>query len=142
MGEAKNNLTVIETKKIKLKELRDITGSLAKLVTMDLPVKISYRMTKIAKLIKNELQEVEDQRTELVKKYGEKTEQGLMVKEKIEEFNKEFNEFLDEEIEISYIPVNLSSIEDRKLSALDMLNLEIFIKDDDDEVIEGEVKNE
>lgn len=129
MGEIK---PTIETKKIKLRELRDITTSLVKLVTMDLPAKISYRMTRLVKLIKGELQDLEEVRVELVKKHGIQTEQGIVVKENIEEFNKDFNEILDEEIEITFIPVNLSSIGEKNLSALDMLNLEIFIREDDE----------
>lgn len=132
---------VVKVKKvsIKLSELRDISASLSKILSQDMPVKQAYRMSKLAKSANVEMKEMEEQRLILVRKYGEKDEKGnLNVREKMEEFVGEFNELLNEEIEISFIPIDLNDIKDIKLSPMDIANLEIFLDEKSVNLIEDE----
>jgi len=120
----------MEVKKVSLKlsELRNISVSLSKILSQDMPVKQAYRMSKLAKSADKEMKEMEEQRMALVKKYGEKNVKGdVAVKEKMQEFMDELNEFLKEEIEMSFIPLDLNAISDLKLSPLDLANLDMFL---------------
>ncbi len=134
---------MIEAKKvsIKLSELRNISVSLQKILSQDMPVKQAYRMSKLAKSADTEMKEIETQRLVLVKKYGEKDEKGnINVREKMQEFMDEFNELLNEEIEISFIPLNLMDIgmQEVKLSPIDIANLEIFLDEKSANLLEDE----
>ena len=122
---------MVEIKKItvELKELRKISTSIAKIVSANIKSeKVRYRLSKLAKILINELTELEKERQRLVKQFGEKDEKGnLIVKpEHEEEFNQRFDELQDESIEVSYIPVDLTGVE-AGLNAVDMLNLEPFL---------------
>jgi molybdopterin converting factor small subunit len=113
---------------IRLAELNRISNSLSKIITQDLPIKQAFRLSRLAKSVDTEMQELETQRVALVKKYGEKDESGnVSVKGKLQEFIDEFNELLKEEVEISFIPINLNDVGDIKLSAMDIGNLEVFL---------------
>ena len=82
---------------------------------------------------------MEEQRMALIKKYGEKDEKGdISVKEKMQEFMEELNEFLKEEVELSFIPLDLNDVEDLKLSPLDIANLDIFLDEKSVSLLEGE----
>lgn len=95
--------------------------------------KLAYRVMRITKKIKPELDDVEKIRIEMLKKYGTlKGDRYFIKPDKVKIFNKEFKEILDEEItlDIDLIPLSLLRDADVKLSSLDLVNLEKFIKDD------------
>lgn len=113
---------------VKLEELRRISGSLRSFLSKEMPIKQAYRMTKLAKLFDNELKTLEEQRILLVKKHGEKNKDGNMeVTTNIEAFNAELNELLKEEVEISYIPINLNEVGQLAISPIELSNIEMFI---------------
>lgn len=124
---------------IRLGDLRGITGSLTKVLNQDLPVKQAYRMSKLAKAVQNELKDLETQRTALIKKFGERDEQGnLAVKTKVEEYMAEYEPLLNEEVELSVIPLDLTELEQLKVSPLDIANLEPFIDEKSEALLEDE----
>jgi len=129
----------VKTAKIKLSELRDITGSLSKVLSQDLPVKQAYRLSKLAKAVQAEMKELNELRERLIKKYGERDEQGnLAVKSRLEEFQAEFTPILDEEVELSFIPLDLNDIDGLKISPLDIANLEMFIDEKSENLLADE----
>ena len=118
----------VKSVKINLGELKNISASLTKILSQDMPVLQAYRMTKLAKSADKELKVVEDLRIGLVKKYGETNEQGnVEVKGRMSEFITEFNELLSEEVEISFIPINIDDLGDIKLSPVDLMNIDMFL---------------
>jgi hypothetical protein len=136
---------VAEIKKvsIRMSELREITGSLSKVLSQDLPIKQAYRMSKMAKAINSELKEFNEMREKLIRKYGERDEQGnISVKEKANEFNEEFQPLLEEEIELSLIPIDLNEIQNVKLSPIDIANLEPFLDEKSEMLLNDEVEQE
>ena len=92
---------------------RLITGILEKPISM----KISFILRDVKKIAKDIFQEVESSRTELVKKYGKEVEPNswkvidfvpdknkkLVMTKEFESFNKEFNEILEQDVEIPLI---------------------------------------
>ena len=135
-------MTVKEAK-IKLGELQRISASLEKLLTCDLQVKIAYRLSKMAKIAMKELKTVEDTRMGLIKKLGTKDEKGninITETDKREEFVKSMEELMEEEVTISFIPLDLNVLGDKvQLSAIDIANLETFI-DEKSELLLEDIK--
>jgi len=125
--------------KIKLMTIKSIEDSLQKLMNKELNVRIAYRLAKVLKIITTELQEVEKARIELIRKYSDAPKQDgksdpvsgqvQVAKEKEQEFFKEFNELLQEDVEIEFEPIDISELDDIKLSPLDLLKLTDFVID-------------
>lgn len=131
----------VKKAKIKLSELRDITGSLSKVLSQDLPVKQAYRLSKLAKAVQAEIKELNEHRERLIKKYGERDEKGnLAVKSRVDEFQNEFTPILDEEVELSFIPLDMNDVDGLKVSPLDIANLEPFIDEKSESLLEDAKK--
>lgn len=122
---------------IKLGEIMNAKDAFFKLLSLPLPIKTSYRLSKAARKFDVELKIIEEKRNQLVMKYGEKNEQGnTMVKQsEMGNFMKEFNDMLELSIEINIEPIDLSLFEDIKLSPLEIANLDklIIVEKDDKE---------
>ena len=119
--------------KITLEKLFNIQQSLGKLLTQDLPVSVSFKLSRLAKKVKTEMDLLEENRVKLVKKYGgkEKNENGEEVvrvsKKNMTKFSEELKTLLDVQVEIEVETVSISELGDLKLSALDLANLDDFI---------------
>jgi hypothetical protein len=128
MSENTQNDTLIFT----LGELKSIEESLRKITTLSLPVKVSYRLSKCLTKISKELGFLEEQRMNLVRKYGTAVEETGEIKvttENMPDFVKEYNELLQEELRIEFSPISLDSVENLELTPLDMVQLEKFFKE-------------
>jgi len=102
--------------------LIDIYGSVSvlnKLVEEPLPTKISFKLMKLLNTLNSEVKLVEEQRLKLVKQYSE---DGNTVSDQNKEvFVKEFSEFLNDEIEVTWEPIEVDSLGDNiKLSVSDL----------------------
>ena len=94
-------------------------GVLSKLTNLELPIKLSYAFSKNITKIDAELKAYNIEREKLLKKYGEKDEEGkLKVSEKgevnildRENFNKEIAELLQCESEIDIHLIDLEKID-------------------------------
>lgn len=118
--------------KITIEQLHSIQVSLGKLLDQDLPIRMAYRMGKLAKTVREELNEFEEARVKLVEKIGEKVEEDgkekiSVPKDKMEVFSQELKSLLDEEVDVDFEPIKISDVEDIKLSAIDMANLDKFL---------------
>ena len=123
--------------KVKLGYLRGAEESVRKLMTTDLPIKLSYLLSKMVKVISDELINIEEVRHKLVKKYGEEGEnENFEVKpENVLSFTKEFDEFLGTDVELFVTPIKLNDIpSDVRLSAVDMNMLTGFIVDEEEAI--------
>lgn len=115
--------------KINLKQIWNAQQSLSKLITQDLELKSSYWINKQAKKLQKELEAINEQRVKLVKKYGEKQKDGNYKVKKMEPFMKEFNKFLETEIEIELQTIPFEYLKDAKLSPADFMTLDFLIKE-------------
>ena len=74
---------------------------------------------------------------ELIKKYGEKDENGELVtddngnckilNEGLDEFSKELNELIETEVEINANKISIESLDDKEFTPTEMAQLEPFI---------------
>ncbi|MEW6096617.1 MAG: hypothetical protein AB1567_08840 [bacterium] len=123
-------------KQMTFKELKNMESSLAKIILQELPFKLSYRLSKLAKSVKQNLDDLSELLIPLGKKYGDITEQGSYEirkdPENLEKYFADLNEILNIEVEITYIPISLQEMENLKLTSLDLANLDWLIEEDDD----------
>lgn len=123
--------------KFKLSEIRALEGSLIKLTKKELPIKVAYRISKISKKILEELTYIENCRFRLVEKYSNgKNETGNLevLKEKEEDFKKEFSELLSEETEFECKPILISELGDIFLTSVDLILLDKLICEDEEKI--------
>ncbi len=102
--------------KISLNEIVSSVEGLKALLDTKLPVKVSY---KISKLINNqlnrELKNYEEVRTKLIIELGVKKDNGdseVVDPEKIKEFQSKLTELLKEEVEIEWEPLSVEDLGD------------------------------
>ena len=106
-----------------------------KLANMELPVKTTYKISKIQKIVKDEFAKFDEMRVSIIKKYAELHEAGnvkltedkqgvVFPAENVEKFTADFNELLEIEFEVQKISIDeLSSatLTSNELIALDAL---------------------
>jgi len=116
--------------KIKLVQVMNAVDSLRKLSVSELPLKLSYKLSKITQACQVEIDFYEDKRLELAEKYGtlndDKTSYNV-VPEKAEEVQKLLIELGDLEIQNDIPSLELSLDLDLKLTPNDVALLEPFI---------------
>lgn len=119
---------------ISLKELLESVDSLSKLINKELPVKAAYRLGRLTKAVRSELDQFNLTRNTLLKKYGKEKDGQYQIdtedKKAQESFNKEIDELLNLEIKINdYEKISIEELGDIKLSPIDMNYLIVFFKD-------------
>ncbi len=119
-----------KTEKLTLGGLQLCSTPLQSLTQVKLPVKNSYWLIKTIDRIGKELDNSEKLRVELIKKFGEEVEGNKgnfqVKKENIQEFNKEFIELLNIEIEDFNInPIKMETLEKTnvELTSIELQNL-------------------
>lgn len=116
---------------MKLKELNDIKGSIARLlVAPNISAKVAYRATKFSKKLAKEIDDLEEQRVALVRKYGVEENGNYRVPpSRLPEFEAEFNQLLEEEVEIPVLRISVDELEKAGLTMLDFANLDFLIEE-------------
>lgn len=106
--------------KVKLSEVYVSVPVLSKALDLELPINVSYKVMKLVNSLNTELKNIEEQRVKLVKKYSD-SDQNNVLEDKKQEFLKEFSLLLEEEIEVSWEKLPISSFgNDMKLSVNDL----------------------
>lgn len=105
--------------KLSNEKLVNSIGVLSKLTNMELPIKLSYAISKNITKIDRELVVYNKERQKLIEKYGEKDEESkLKTKEDgtinildIDSFNKDLKEILDIETEVDIHVIDLEKVD-------------------------------
>ncbi len=120
--------------KLTLAELKALEIPLTNFLKEKLPLKASYRLSKVLKQISSELGDLEQERQKLIRQYGEvDTEAGeISIKEeaKLNQFRLEFSELLKEEVELNFEPIALDDLGSVELTLADMTFLSVLFKED------------
>jgi len=109
--------------KLELSRIRITEQVLSRLIDKEIPIKIGWKLSKIKTEISRELNLIEEQRIKLIQKHGikdEKTGNYTVPKENTTSFFEEFNDFLKEEVEVKYDPIDINSLGDISLSTRDL----------------------
>jgi hypothetical protein len=113
---------------IKLGQIQKAQGAMSKLINMFMPIKVAFKVSRLAKAVNELLTTVEEQRKKLVEKLGKQQEDGsfTVTPNNVATFQEEFSSLLDETVELEWEPMSFGDLGDIKLSAVDVLNLEPF----------------
>ena len=123
---------------LKLETLINSTEGLKGLSQKKLKARTAYAVGKILKAADAEMTSFNETRMELIKKYGEKDENGELVQddkgnvrvsqESIEDFSSELKGLLDTEIEIAGNKIKMDDLGDVEFTPQEMAQLEEFIE--------------
>ena len=115
--------------KVKLFDVNRAHPILKKLLTMELPIKIAFKLSRFAKAFNDVYESLEERRVALVEKYGEALPDGghKVEGESVVPFQAEFGELLQLEADVACEPLNLDELGDVKLTVLEVLGLEPFL---------------
>lgn len=124
--------------KVKISALIDSISTLQKLAQKDFKAKLAWSIARLLKAAEAEIQSFNETRMDLIRKYGEKDDNGelitdekgncTLIKDKVQDFNAELNELLASEIEINANPINIEMLEDLDFTPADMSVLEPFVE--------------
>jgi hypothetical protein len=115
--------------KITLMQLKACESGLDKLLKSDLPAPSSFRLLGILSMIRDNLNRIEQQRTALVRKYGEEDSESGRLEVKKDgnnwsQFINELHEILQEEIELEgFQPLNVSMLGNAAISTIELESL-------------------
>lgn len=123
--------------KVKISSLLNSTEALQKLAGTDLKAKLAWQVARLLKAAEAELQSFNEARTNLIKKYGEKDENGELITDEngnckitpnfIDTFSNELNELIDSEVEISANKISINDLDNTNFTPSEMTVLEEFI---------------
>lgn len=126
---------------ITINDLINSTETLQKLSQKDFKAKLAWSIARLLKAAEIEIQSFNDTRMSLIKKYGEKDEQGELItddkgnckieNDKIEAFTNELNELLNSEIEINANKIDFNLLENIDFTPSDIAALEPFVNFDE-----------
>lgn len=128
---------------VKIGELLNSTEALQKLAGTELKAKLAWQVGRILKAAEAEIQSFNETRMNLIKKYGEKDENGELVTDEqgnckivegdINEFSNELNDLINSEVEISGNKIKIDDLDKVDFTPAEMAQLEILIDFGEDE---------
>jgi len=125
---------------VKLNALINAKEGFEVLLDLDLPIKTSYRVTKIVKIVNEEFQIYEEKRSSLVKKYGGEVEEEVngniekifkVLPENMSSFIEDHNELVSVDVSLDFEPLKLSDLGDVKVKPKYLYMLGDFILSDE-----------
>jgi hypothetical protein len=121
--------------KTKLSNIFKAKSALVTIMSTVIPVKLSYHLAKVMNKLDSELKAIDKTNEEVIRKYGIEDATTKMLKipeDKLAEANKEFDDFISQEVELDIWQIPLSKLIEGgiKLSTIQMMSLSDFIIDD------------
>ena len=123
--------------KVTIADLLNSTETLQKLSQKDFKAKLAWSIARLLKSAEAEIQSFNETRMNLIKKYGEKDENGELITDdngnckipnaNMVEFNDELKDMLDTEVEINANKLSIDLLEDIEFTPSDMAVLEPFV---------------
>jgi len=111
--------------------------ALGSIAQAKLPVSVGYQISKLIKVVSDEIRTIRESQMKIAEKYGERDEQGMLVerdgiypipKENQEAFNKDMEELLEVKCNLQITPINIEKLGDKiELSVSDLLALGKFL---------------
>lgn len=110
---------------IMIKDLKACERGIIKLMNSDLPARTSYKLTVILKTIRDSLQNLDQIRTDLVKKYGVQGKDGIIrIQPGTDEemkFREEFEPILEETVFLDkFKPLSIEDIAEARISPVEL----------------------
>lgn len=116
--------------KITLGEIINGKNSLEKLISKEIKIKAAFKLSKLTKILNEEIQIYEDQRRSLIKKYGEESDdKGIIVvkPENKQKFMEELIDLMGIEVDLDFEPISVDDLGDIEMATGDLILIERFI---------------
>lgn len=113
--------------KITIEDLYGLAEGITELSNKELPTKSAFVVSRNLKKIKEEIQSAEEIRSKLLERFSV---DGEIEKGREKEFNAEFSELLEQEIDINLSTISLDDIGDTATAKM-LLSLDKIIKEDE-----------
>lgn len=125
---------------LKMGDLLNATDTLQKLSQQELKARLALQIARMLKEAEREIQNFNEIRMNLIKKYGEKDESGeiitddngncKIIPESVTVFSKELNELVEMEVEINANKIKLDDLDSLDFTPSEMVTLEPFIEEE------------
>lgn len=125
--------------KVTINDILNAANIVRVLGNTPMKAKSAYKIVKLKNIIEKEYNTFQEIRDNVIKKYGEYDENGnlkikdnnyIIKEECYNDFNREINELLNEEIDISVSPLEMNDFEEHTFTPNDMEALAPFIADE------------
>ena len=123
--------------KVKINDLLNSVETLQKLSNQNFKAKLAWQVARLIRAAESELQTFNDTRLNLIRKYGEKDENGdlltdennnyKIIPDKANDFSNELNELANSEVEINAKKLDFALLEDLDFTPVEMAVLEPFV---------------
>lgn len=124
---------------ITLSELMDSASVMQELAKKPMKTKAAFQTARMMREIEKEYSLFQESRKGLIDKYAEKDENGepkadengnyTVPKDRIEDFNKELKEMLDQTLSLNVEPISIEDLGEADFTPADMMLLAPFIKE-------------
>ena len=123
---------------LKVNDLYNLSLGLADLSNKELPIDLAFKIQKAQKKVRDELIASDEVRQKIIKKYKEKDlddGQVQIQKDKIEQYNSEVAELLDQEVKVNIDKISINELKalekDKiKIKPKTLMQLEMILKAD------------
>lgn len=127
--------------KIKIFQIRQFMNIYEKIKNTTLPIKIGYKLAKIAAKCQEEMDIYQSQLNKIIQEYGARDENnqlipteggdGIKIKEdKIQECQEKLNELSTLEVEINEDPISIEALDNLELSLSEVEGLSSFLSEE------------
>lgn len=124
---------------VRIVDLLNSVDILRKLATQDFKAKVAWSISRLLRSAESEIQSFNDTRMDLLRKYGEKDENGELVtdergncrvpQEQLGQFNVELNELAQTEVEINGNKIPIDQLDGCNFTPTEITILEPFIEE-------------
>ncbi|MDQ0149118.1 hypothetical protein ACFO6R_05910 [Eubacterium multiforme] len=115
--------------KLTNKKIVEASGALEEIARKELPVKVSYSISKNISQIRKELEVYNNERQKLIEKYCSKAEEENKYKiDDIENWNKDSKELDEIQVDIDINRFKLDDILDFNMSAAELMAIDFMIE--------------
>lgn len=125
--------------RVSLNNILNSTETFSQIMQQSFKGSIAFKVARLARELNKEMETFNTERQKLLERYCEKDENGELkvlengnvqvIPEKLQEFNQEFTNLLETEVEINADKLPMSCMDEFEVSPQQMLDLEVFFED-------------
>lgn len=125
--------------RVSLNNILNSTETFSQIMQQSFKGSIAFKVARLARELNKEMETFNTERQKLLEQYCEKDENGELkvlengnvqvIPEKLQEFNQEFTNLLETEVEINADKLPMSCMDEFEVSPQQMLDLEVFFED-------------
>lgn len=115
---------------ISINELFNCSEVLKKLLKQDVKAKLAFKLATLIKEVDSVLNEVENIRVNLVKKYGKENEEGILnvTEENMQLFLNEWSDLMLTVVQLNAPKINISDFNEEVLTPEDVIKIEKLVE--------------